>query len=303
MKDKKTLGTIIVLLIIFLPLSILGSVKHFSTPKNDNIDTNVNKDFIYNNQVYFYLNDSLLATYSCSNCSVATNNLDDSNYHTNYYSLGGSNIAGVVNTNFGLFNESNETILYNIAGKSIVDRYQSVKNYGTSASTEFLINKKNDKWGIIYLDFSNSAISNDYDYIALPSHFNSNILDASKFIAKRGNLWYIINNDGSAAMQPVSSEITDFNDKYYVTYNNGYHIFDYNGNEYLTNISKSQVYGVGKYIIILSNNNLLLIYETCNLPYRKQLVLPEFTNLYFNIKDDGIGIILDGNFYQTLDLK
>ena len=46
MKDKKTLITIIVLLVIFLPIGLVGTIKHFSLPKQlDNGIENPNKEF------------------------------------------------------------------------------------------------------------------------------------------------------------------------------------------------------------------------------------------------------------------
>ena len=40
MKDKKTLITIIVLLVIFLPIGLFGTIKSFSTTKSDVKDDN-----------------------------------------------------------------------------------------------------------------------------------------------------------------------------------------------------------------------------------------------------------------------
>ena len=54
MKDKKTLITIIILLVVFLPLGLVGTIKHFSTSKtNVDVNSNPNKEFIYNGKVYF----------------------------------------------------------------------------------------------------------------------------------------------------------------------------------------------------------------------------------------------------------
>ena len=70
MKDKKTLITIIILLVVFLPLGLVGTIKHFSTSKtNVDVNSNPNKEFIYNNKLYFYYENELLATYECSTCN------------------------------------------------------------------------------------------------------------------------------------------------------------------------------------------------------------------------------------------
>ena len=43
MKDKKTLITIIVLLVIILPMGIYGTIKNFNTGKTETKDDNPNK--------------------------------------------------------------------------------------------------------------------------------------------------------------------------------------------------------------------------------------------------------------------
>ena len=77
MKDKKTLITIIVLLVIILPMGIYGTIKNFNTGKTETKDDNPNKEFIYNNKLYFYYENELLATYECSTCNNASNEIDD----------------------------------------------------------------------------------------------------------------------------------------------------------------------------------------------------------------------------------
>lgn len=302
MKDKKTLITIIVLLIIFVPCSIYGTIKHAKMNQEVVLDDNVNKEFIYNNKLYFYENDKLLSTYECSTCNVATNTYN-TEYHTNYYKFGEVNIEPVINSTFGIFQNNGKTILYNLVGSQIVDTYDEVINYGVLATNKFLINKKDNKWGIIFLDFSNNTISNEYDYIALPAHLNGQTLDSTKFIVSKNNLWYILKEDGTLFKEATSKEIVDFNDNYYITYDGNYHIYDYNNIEYLTYLSKKNVYGVGKYVFIESANNLLLIYEKCNDTLRQQVVLPEHESMYFQVKENAIDIMLDQKLFQTLDLK
>ncbi len=302
MKDKKTLITIIVLLCIFVPSAIYGTYKHIDIKKHKLDDNNVNKDFIYNNKLYFYQDDKLLSTYACSTCAKAKNTYK-SEYHTNYYQFGSEEIEPVINSNFGIFQNNGAVMLYNLVGSAPVDTYEEVINYGTPASSKFLINKKDGKWGIIFLDFSSNTIGNDYDYIALPAHFNEDVLSSAKFIVKQNNLWYILNADGTLYSEASSVEIVDFNDSYYITYDGTYHILDYNGVEYLANINKVNVYGVGKYIFIMSDNNLLLMYERCNDSLRQQLVLPEHESIYFKVRDNGIDIMLDEKKYQSLDLR
>ena len=302
MKDKKTLITIIVLLVIFLPIGLFGTIKSFSTTKSDVKDDNPNKEFKYNNKLYFYYNDKLLSTYECSTCTLATSSIDDINYHTNYYKSDDKELAGVLNEYYGLFKENDNIILYNLVNNKKIDSYKSIKNYNIEATSKFEITEKNSGKGVIFFDLSNSPIPNVYEYITLPSHIIDNKLDTSKFIVKKDNMWSIISANKEVNVAPIIDEIVDFNDNYYITYaNDTYHVYDRNNIEYLENLPKTNVYGVGKYIFVL-NNNQLFIYENCLSPVIKIMELPNYNSIYFYQNNNKIDIMIDENLHETLEL-
>lgn len=302
MKDKKTLITIIVLLVIFLPIGLFGTIKSFSTTKSDVKDDNPNKEFKYNNKLYFYYNDKLLSTYECSTCTLATSSIDDINYHTNYYKSDDKELAGVLNEYYGLFKENDNIILYNLVNNKKIDSYKSIKNYNIEATSKFAITEKSSGKGVIFFDLSNSPIPNVYEYISLPAHIIDNKLDTSKFIVKKDNMWSVISANKKIDVAPVLDEIVDFNDSYYITFaNNTYHIYDRNNIEYLENLPKTNVYGVGKYIFVL-NNNQLFIYENCLNPVIKIMELPSYNSLYFYQNNNKIDIMIDENLHETLEL-
>lgn len=302
MKDKKTLITIIVLLVIFLPIGLFGTIKSFSTTKSDVKDDNPNKEFKYNNKLYFYYNDKLLSTYECSTCTLATSSIDDKNYHTNYYKSDDKELASVLNEYYGLFKENDNIILYNLVNNKKIDSYKSIKNYNIEATSKFAITEKSSGKGVIFFDLSNSPIPNVYEYITVPSHIIDNKLDTSKFIVKKDNMWSVISANKKVDVAPVLDEIVDFNDNYYITYaNDTYHVYDRNNIEYLENLPKTNVYGVGKYIFVL-NNNQLFIYENCLSPVIKIMELPSYNSLYFYQNNNKIDIMIDGNLQETLEL-
>lgn len=307
MQDKKTLVAIIILLCIFIPLSIFSTYKHISDKKEPElIDDNPNKEFILNNKLYFYLDGKLITTYDCTNCTRAEVTIDDTNYNTNSYQSGSKALNPTINQNIGIFAKNGSSMLLNLLNGKLIDSFptmEKIKNYSVDATSQFLIYENNNLWGVVHLDFSASNINNEYNYIALPSHFINNKLDTSKFIARKNLSWYILNADGSLAHSPVRAEITDFNDTYYVIYENGYRIFDYNNNEYLTGISKKNVYGVGKYMFIITQNNELMVFESCNASPLERETLPNYQELYFSQNDNGIDIVLDQKVYKTLALS
>ena len=302
MKDKKTLITIIVLLVIFLPIGVFGTIKSFSATKPDVKDDNPNKEFKYNNKLYFYYNDKLLSTYECSSCTLASSSIDDINYHTNYYKSENNELASVINEYYGLFKENDNIILYNLVNSKKIDAYKSIKNYNIDATSKFAITEKSNGMGVIFFDLSSSTIPNEYEYISLPAHIIDNKLDTSKFIVKKENMWSIISANKEVDVAPIIDEIVDFNDNYYITYaNDTYHVYDRNNIEYLENLPKTNVYGVGKYIFVL-NNNQLFIYENCLSPVIKIMELPNYNSIYFYQNNNKIDIMIDGNLQETLEL-
>ena len=302
MKDKKTLITIIVLLVIFLPIGVFGTIKSFSATKPDVKDDNPNKEFKYNNKLYFYYNDKLLSTYECSTCTLATSSIDDINYHTNYYKSENNELASVINEYYGLFKENDNIILYNLVNSKKIDAYKSIKNYNIDATSKFAITEKSNGMGVIFFDLSSSPIPNVYEYITLPSHIIDNKLDTSKFIVKKDNMWSVISANKEVDVAPIIDEIVDFNDNYYITYaNDTYHVYDRNNIEYLENLPKTNVYGVGKYIFVL-NNNQLFIYENCLSPVIKIMELPNYNSIYFYQNNNKIDIMIDENLHETLEL-
>ena len=302
MKDKKTLITIIVLLVIFVPFAVFGTIEHIknSDPSKAFEDSNLNQEFIHNNKVYLFLDGILLGTYDCTNCSKATTTIDDNIYHTNYYKDGKLEFDGVVSNTIALFSEGDKINYYLITNGTVVLKYDAIKNYNVLHTEPVLIAKLDGKWGVLNLTNYARILEYRYDYIAIPAHMKEGILDTSKYIAKENNNWYVITSDGTTLTNTVV-EIVDFNSKYYITYNGTYHIYDYLNNEYLSDLSKNNVYGVDKYIII-EYGTTLLVYEDLNGAIVATATIKNYESIYFDSKDNQIDIYLDGDFYQTINI-
>lgn len=302
MEDKKTLITIIVLLVILLPLTVYGTYRHF-THENTDLGENPNHELIFNDKVYFYLNDELLSTYNCNNCAKTLTTIDDTEYHTNYFQNGTYERPAVLNPNVALINENGTDYAYSISSGLILSEFAALKDYKIEHTTPIIIANDGNKWGV--LSITNDAllirIAYQYDYIAIPSHIIDGKLDTSKMIAKKENEWYILNNDGTTTNHPFSTEIVDFNDYYYVAYDGEYHIYDYYNLEFLNEIEKKNAYATEEYILIIDNNNKLYIYDNCENPAIKTIDLPTYETIYFNQVEAGVEIMLDGNLYQTIE--
>ena len=102
-ENKSILVIIIVLLIIFLPLSLLGIYLNFANVLTDKTDTDLsNNSNISSNEkykdgtLYFYDSDNnLLGTYNCvsTKCSYGKSIIDDTDYSIDYLNTKRANIC------------------------------------------------------------------------------------------------------------------------------------------------------------------------------------------------------------------
>lgn len=307
MYDKKTLIVIIVLLVIFIPLAIIGTYMHINNKDDDiEIDDNPNHEFIYNDKVYFYYNNELMNTYPCTNCSNVVTTINDIEYHTNYYKYGNEEIEPIINSVQAIFSEGDKIIIYDYNLKVKLAEYDAIKTYNIANSNNLIFAQIGDVWRVIQLGENGvtSVLDNNFDYVALPNHLTSdNILDGSKIIVNNDDVWQIVDINNNNAIITVNEEIVDFNDNYYITYNDEYHIYNYNGDELFSNIIKSYVATVENYTLIVSNINNLLLYRDSSNTIDQNIILPNYQEIDFVKNNNGIDIMLDGNLYDSIALN
>lgn len=311
MYDKKTLVVIIVLLVIFVPLAVMGTYRHI-TKEEQEIAENVNHEFIFNNRVYFYVDDNLVGTYECSNCATVEPIVDDENYHTNYYKYGTLDFDEILSPSLAMFKEGDKIIVYNIVlNMKLNVLYDAIKTYGVKNSNNLILAQNGSSWQALTLNETGlvTAISGTYDYIGIPSHIIDDVLDSSKVIVKSGNNWQIIDVNNNESIVLSNQEIVDFNDNYYVVYSDAYRIYNASNNmEVLDNVVKKHVAMIGDYILIVTDTkvtdtNNLLVYENNNLNTFKTYTLPAFEDIYFTITDNNLNVILDGNLQESIALE
>lgn len=306
MYDKKTLVVIIVLLVIFVPLAVIGTYQHI-TKEEQEIAENVNHEFIFNNRVYFYVDDNLVGTYECSNCATVEPIVDDENYHTNYYKYGTLDFDEILSPSLAMFKEGDKIIVYNIVlNMKLNVLYDAIKTYGVKNSNNLILAQNGSSWQALTLNETGlvTAISGTYDYIGIPSHIIDDVLDSSKVIVKSGNNWQIIDVNNNESIVLSNQEIVDFNDNYYVVYSDAYRIYNASNNmEVLDNIVKKHVAMIGDYILVVTDTNNLLVYENNNLNTFETYTLPAFEDIYFTITDNNLNVILDGNLQESIALE
>ena len=294
MKDKTiVLKVIIVLLIFFLPITIIGTVYKILNP---HLRGNPKGEFKYNGALRFYSEDKeFLSKYECVTeiCDYATPIIDDNEYGINYYQDGTKDNNENINGLYAFINDGDKVILYNIKNGSTLNEYKSIKNYQTNLSNnEFIIKTKDGLWGVLAFG---SVLSNiipfEYDFIGLINNYDdeNNILNTDNFITLKNGKWQILNHDNSIVSKAVNYPIVNYNKTYIICNEEGrFHIFDYRGTEYLTYSVITDYYLIDKYIA-LTVNKVMYIYDDLNNNYLANINLNEITGeISFELENDNL---------------
>ena len=305
--DNKKISLIIVIILLglFTPGAVIGTIRHVKNNKNTPTvkDDNPNHDFYYQGKLYFYVDNELVSTYECSNCSIATPTIDDSNYHTRYYKDGTTILKPILNNMFAIFSEKDSISLYNLVTKNVVTTYETIKTYSSEEVNQLILIKKAGLWGVLNINDISKNVDTKYDFLAAPAHFIGDKLDMSQLIAKNGEDWLIITSDGTTIHKSINGEIVDFNANYYITYNNGiYNAYDFKDTEYLESIEKKDITLLDNKIFVLLEDKLA-VFSSLNEGALKVISVPsDITSIYYKNDADKYEVYINDNLFQTIEL-
>ena len=229
-KNKGVLILIIILLIVFSSLAIWGGVANYLGVNKPKDPENVNREFKFNNKLYFYDMLNLIGTYDCksNNCDYVDSFVDDVDYSLKHYKNEKQDKISLISKRFAfIIDDSKEILLYDVVNSSIINKYKAVKNYGIGIKDNYYIVKDlNNKWGVIKLDSSsNLVIDYKYEFIGLHSEIDeeTKLINNEIFVVKDVNGWKLIDkNDNSKSTYFINS-IYDYNDKFVITNNGNYY--------------------------------------------------------------------------------
>lgn len=239
-KNKGTLITIIVLLIIFVPASIVGTINHFA-------DSNKEHKFHFEGKLYFYDSDKLLGTYKCKNisCDYASYYIIDSEEEKK---------TTLINKQYAYIKDGNTIYLEDIINGWNIKEYQELKGYNEKIANNSYLTKSNDLWGLVSVEKSiNTILENKYDVVKLKND-TSTVRLIDKIAAKDKNGWKIFNNKKEEIFT-TTKEIVEFFDKYIITMNDilKYEIVDYKGKNLFSDLDISEYHIYNKYIVLYTN--------------------------------------------------
>lgn len=308
MENKKVvLITIIILLCIFAPLTIIGFI--FKDNRNL-LDENPKHERYYNNYIWFYdENDKFISKYECETeiCKISVPTIDDETYEINYYKNGEIKEVPVVDNIHTFITDGSLIYLYNVTNGMKVSTYKSIKNYSTKLENDtFILQNEDGLWGAITVgDTLNRVLGFEYDFVGLKNNVNSeNILSTEKFIVSKDSKWYIVDNSNNAISGYIDNPIIDYNDKYIFSKNGeNIEIYSYDNFKYLNNFEVKKYIIEDEYIGIITDN-FLLIYNDLGVDYIKSITISNINDeILLEKAENKLNVKVNNEILESIELN
>ena len=301
-------------MIIVIPSSIWGTVNHFMATNKS--DTNVNKEFHYNNKLYFYNLNNLIGTYNCTNtiCDYAYGTIDDSVYALNYHKVTTDEQVKLVNNKYAFIVDTTSSnvpykdskiTLYDVSNSRNTGTFNAVKNYAVGLeNNQFIIQNNAGLWGVVALnDTPSLVVPYTYNFIGVHdvSANNSTSLETDTFVVKDTSGWKLINKQNVDLTGYFSYPIYDYNSKYVAVKNNDYYfLYDYNNN-LIISFGYKNIKFMGEYIGVLnSNNQFYVINPTNTAELSKRYVINSLDDVSYTISSTGLSLSINNTVVETI---
>ena len=281
MDNKKSiLAVLILLLVIFVPLTIFSVYLKFSgydtnrkentpeqnTKKDNQIVENKDKSTYKDGVLYFYdKNKNQIGTYTCKKdpCSYATSLIDDKSYAIDYLANDSEEIP-IILDRYAFINDDNQVYLYDVLNNELIGTYKAVKNYNNMTDPSIMIALADNKWGVIKLaDKVTTMIPFQYDFIGLTNDLNDDGLLSNEYFVIKSNIsWAIVDDSGVVMSNYLTNEISSYNGLLIgIKAGNTYYLYDREGVRVVDEKGFNYVSFVDRYINIVDKDNNLYIYE------------------------------------------
>lgn len=286
-KNKGTLISIIVLLIIFIPCTIIGMFDHFKE---------VNKEHLsyYEGSLYFYDDtDHLVGTYKCisSNCSYAKYKIIDTN----------EEIPGkLINNRYAFINDDSTIKVYDVVNNIEIARYDNVMTYSNVLKMNHYIVSKDGKYGIIKT-IPTIITYVDLKYSSLELLKNTNNEYTLEYILAKDDKTYLLKN-GKEKYSTDEDQILYASDKFIIIKDifNNLAITDYENNHLLNGIQMLDYSLIDNYIFIKTNED----YKLYSISNENENLFTLYKSYDLGIKfekiDNIINVSLDNQVVDTI---
>lgn len=311
--NKGALIIIVILLIVFVPLSFL-TITYKVKDNKDKEKKQVKEtlpQFYQDGMLNFVEYNSLLGTYKCNNtndagfCGYAYETIDDDNYVLDYYEDTYLDELGIINSKYTFLIDTDTTydqnnienkdiLLYDIEQGKVISSYKAVKNYTIGLDGNyFIVKDTNNLWGVIKLEEDLvTVIPFEYDFIGVQNQLANakDTLDTELFVGYKNNFWYILNNSGTVLSSPLAAGIYEYDSDVIVgVLNNKYSLYNYYGNMLLNSASYEGMKIIGKYILTLNyfGKYEVINYNTNEVISSKEANIEDISDIKYDFNEDG----------------
>ena len=284
--NKFVLPIIIVLLVIFLPFTILGVSFKI---KNAFIGSNPKHLHKFEGSLYYYNGKELVGTYACKSttCDDAISVIDDKNF--NYFE-GSEDTLGLFNNEYAIIKDGNDTFIYNLNVGIELLKIKSYKSYGTKiVGNHIIVQNIDGKYGLFNLDNINFTLPTDYDYIGVSKNYINVDFNDLRILVQKDGVWYILDSYTNTISSDFTKSIYDYDEHFIYVMTGFYEIYDYQGNA-LFDKDQISAYEVSDELIILTlSNGSIKIYNINDRSLLKE-VKKDKLDLHYNISTDTIEV-------------
>ncbi len=288
-KSKLTLGLIIVLLVLFLPLSVASFFLHkkYTTP----VVINPKKEFKFENKLYFYRGNNLLGTYDCKNfdeyCDYASTKEIEQKYILKEPEMSSGRLS-LINNRFAFLMDSSTSqlneapvLLYDLSRSDVIGEYKEIKNYAVKLDKDYyIIKNEKDSWGVMtFNDGIQLMIPFEYEFIGVHDILVDNgALDANAFVVMKNNEWQLLDSTGQELSPIFNSEIYNY-DKHYIILDeiNGMKFVNYEGESIFNGLYQYIDFNKehSNYLDVIDQSNNYYLYD---LVAKKNITSPHYVS-------------------------
>lgn len=242
-KNKTTLVTIVFLLLILIPCTIFGTIKHFE-------EQNKNHEFYYKGELYFYKDDALIGKYSCKtkDCNYASYlEIDTEKTKT----------TKLINNKYAFIKDGKNINLFDVETGNTIVIYDEIKSFSISNKQNAFITVKNGLSGVVSFNPNlMGVLANNYDDVLFNYNKEAKMIDTEKVIVKDKETYKIIKN--KEEIFTSDKKIIEFNDNIIVLLNEDgtYSLVNYENNSYFSQYKINKYLLLDKYIALWTLENL-----------------------------------------------
>lgn len=305
--NKHVLITIVVLLCIFTPLTIIGLLGRQNISP---LEENPSHDTYFDGYIWFYdQNNEFLSKYECLTelCEYTNTIIDDETYGIDYYKEGTIKSVSLVKDTYTFITDGAVVYLYAAKTGSTLQSYKAVKTYNTTLeNNSYIIQNSDGVWGVLTIgDVLGSVLPFEYSFIGLKNVMNEDgTLSTDKFIVQKDMKWYLVDSNNSALTGYIDDPIIDYTEEYIFSKNlDKVRIYSYENYEYLTDYNIKDYILEDKYIGIITDS-FLLIYENLGNDYIKSVVITNVTGeIDLEKVDNTLNVKVNGEVTETIELS